>query len=734
MYKKKIIIRYSQTAGTDLSDFPVLIDLKDRGLRIKADQNNMNIYFTDSGGKKKLDHEVAAFNPVQGELKAWVRIPKFSNGRDSVIYLVCGFPAEPKRPDQMLYDKTEGFVWDAYYKLVLHLNPDAENQPDSTSNGNDGLVIEKKEQNSYLEIPHSESLNITGSITVEAWLNIEQPKKDTFQIVASKWSHLSGLNTFEAYNAEDTSGLNMRGFFGAVFDGRYVYFVPQNDGQLRHGRVMRYDSHSPFNEPKSWQAYDAGQTDGLKTIGYYGGVFDGSYVYFIPRTDGSMHHSRILRYDIKEDFMKKKAWSAYNAGLNVSYQSAGFDGRYIYFAPGYEGAYSVTSLLPDYKGEKGDSGKVLRYDTNGNFSDPASYAVYDAGDTGGLNSRCYDGVVFDGRYIYFIPLEPIGIVLRYDTENEFSERSSWTVYDYNRCSEKKMGKCVGATFDGRYIYFCPYSISTYAVRYDTCGSFTARESWQAYDAGNTDGLLTKGYDGAAFDGRYIYYIPFWEGKSVHYGFHGKVLRYDTKGDFLDKRSWQAHDAGNTSGLKTIGFNAGAFDGRYLYFAPWREELKTGPDEGFKAHGKVLRYDTTGSGASFSLRAADFGHNGGLCAALPGPSFLINTPEGVFNVRANKVLSKGRHHLAGVYNGSKLSLYLDGELVAEQEGSGKIQENDTAIAVGKFQDGLGCLSGNVSGLRISDCARSAAWIKAEFLNQKDPKNFIIVGAEEIGYEE
>ncbi len=436
MYKKKIIIRCSQIAGTDLSDFPVLIDLKDRDLRIKTDQSSKNIYFADSGGKKKLDHEVAAFNTVQGELKAWVRIPKLSSGLDSVIYLVCGLEG----PDQLLHDKTEGSVWDAYHKLVLHPNPDAENQPDSTKNGNPGRVIEKKERKIFLEIPHSESLNITGAITVEAWLDIEQPKKDTFQIVASKWSHLSGLNTFEAYNAENTSGLNTRGFFGAVFDGRYIYFVPQNDGQLRHGRVMRYDSHGSFNKAESWQA---------------------------------------------------------------------------------------------------------------------------------------------------------------------------------------------------------------------------------------------------------------------------------------------HNAGQTSGLKTIGFNAGAFDGRYLYFAPWREELKAGPDEGFRAHGRVLRYDTTGSGASFSLRAADYGHNGGLCAGLPGPSFLINTPEGVLNVRANKVLSKGRHHLAGVYNGSKLSLYLDGELVAEQEGSGKIQENDTDIAVGKFQDGLGCLSGTVSELRISDCARSAAWIKAEFLNQQNQEDFIMV---------
>ena len=36
---------------------------------------------------------------------------------------------------------------------------------------------------------------------------------------------------------------------------------------------------------------------------------------------------------------------------------------------------------------------------------------------------------------------------------------------------------------------------------DTTGPFTSITSWHARDAGATDGLATKGYIGAAFDGR-----------------------------------------------------------------------------------------------------------------------------------------------------------------------------------------------------------------------------------------
>ena len=181
------------------------------------------------------------------------------------------------------------------------------------------------------------------------------------------------------------------------------------------------------------------------------------------------------------------------------------------------------------------------------------------------------------------------------------------------------------------------------------------------------------------------------------------------------------DAGNTSGLKTVGFNGGTFDGRFMYMAPWR--TSTTEDGNPIVHSNVLRYDTVGSDASFSLRAVDFGHNGGLCAALPGPSFIVNTEKGVLRVQANRNLSPGRHHLAGVYDGETITLYIDGVAVAQRSGSGKIQSCDADIAIGRIQDGLGKFNGKVQEVRISNAACDADWIAAQYRNISSPETFL-----------
>ena len=71
-------------------------------------------------------------------------------------------------------------------------------------------------------------------------------------------------------------------------------------------------------------------------------------------------------------------------------------------------------------------------------------------------------------------------------------------------------------------------------------------------------------------------------------FHCNFLRYDTRGPFDDGQSWEARDAGGTDGLKTVGYNAGAYDGRFFYLAPWRDGTGSGG-----MHGRILRYDTVG---------------------------------------------------------------------------------------------------------------------------------------------
>ena len=715
-YRRKIVINHKEVSSNDQTDFPVLLSLVDDDLRLVSEGGHVaqsqgeDFLFTSSDGVTKLDHEIERYNPMTGELKVWVRVPALSHTTDTVLYLYYGNSVCSSQQNR-------SGVWDSNYKLVLHLSEVGDIYHDSTSFKNDGIrkiVDQKNGEKPYIEVPHSDSLNITDRITVEAWVNSENPNAEVMQSIISKWSPLTTFDTFDAYDAGNTGGLNTKGFFGAVFDGRYVYFVPQYDGVSRHGKVLRYDTHGEFTDSESWNAYDAGNTSGLNTKGYYGAVFDGRYVYFVPRTDGLVMHSRVLRYDTEGEFTDEKSWCAHDAGNPVSYQAAAFDGRYIYFAPGYEGDFRALS------------GKVLRYDTKGEFTDNESYITYDAGNTMGLETKCYDGAVFDGRYVYFAPLDSIGMMLRYDTKREFTDAESWSAYDARYVSGLKMGSCVGAVFDGRYVYFVPYAHSV-VLRYDTNGEFTDKRSWNAYDAGNTDGLNTRGYDGAVFDGKYIYFIPFWEGEDLYKGFHGKVLRYDTTGKFTDEESWSAYDAGNTGGLATVGFNGGAFDGRFIYFAPWREG--TDPDGRIISHGRVLRYDTIGGNASFSLRYMDYGHNGGLCGALPGPSFLVNTSKGVLNARANRNLQPGIHQIVGVYDGSRIMLFIDGDLIAERTGTGTIQVNNVNIAIGRILNGLGYFDGVISEVRISDTARSVDWIKTEYNNYRRPSRFYCIEREE-----
>lgn len=561
-------------------------------------------------------------------------------------------------------------------------------------------------------------LEFTDAITVEAWIEADEVRAEAMQVIVAQWSPLGTFDTFEAYDAGHTSGLETAGFFGAVFDGRYVYFVPQHDSQTRHGKVLRYDTHGDFHASTSWEGYDAGRTDGMNTKGYYGAVATGDSIYFVPRRDAEGFHSRVLRYDRQGDFADPRSWEAYDAGMDRSYQSAAFDGRYIYFSPGHVAVHrsevseakacaspAVTGMDPNYV-LQGNS-IVLRHDTCGGFKDSQSWATYDAADTNGLDTCDYDGACFDGRYIYFAPLST-GNVLRYNTHSSFDDRQSWTAFDAKPLGMKL---CVGAVFDGRHIYFVPYGESDILVRYDSDLDFNDPSSWSNYCTSDTAGFPTTGFDGGIFDGRYVYLIPYYDGKDF---FHGYVLRYDTQRQFRDARSWDCADSGLTAGLKTVGFNGGAFDGRHIYFAAWLDG--TSFPGALVGNGRILRYDTVGHKGSFSLRFVDYGHNGGLNAAVPGIRFLVNTDRGVISISSNKTPEPERHYIVGSYDGITIRLFIDGELVNEQPARGRIVNTDVDLSVGRVLNGLGRFKGRLLHIRISNTVPTAETILARFREQ------------------
>ncbi len=435
-------------------------------------------------------------------------------------------------------------------------------------------------------------LDITDAITVEAWVYCPVARAETIQTLVSRWALTEPFGAFAAYDAGRTGGLDTTGFFGAVFDGRHVYFSPQHDTNTRHGPFSATTRTRSSPIRSAGEAYDAGATDGLSTKGYYGAVLMGRHVIFPPRRDPERFHSRVLRYDTTRAFRDPASWTAHDVGAAHSSQSAAFDGRYVYFNPGQRaepraGGPVVSVRSPRVTGMSADqalvpSGTVLRYDTRREFKDRASWESHDASGTDGHDTRDFDGSVFDGRYVYFAPLTH-GAVLRYDTTGSFGDRASWAAYNGVK---RGLGRTVGAIFDGRYVYLVPYGGCPIVLRHDTSGDFR--------DDG-AGSLPTPGH--ARARGARLRWRPVRRTLRLlhpllgrgHGLLDGVVLRYDTLGPFGEPRSWGCIDAGETDGLVTTGFNGGATDGRFLYFAPWMDGTTfTGRIGG---SGRVLRYDT-----------------------------------------------------------------------------------------------------------------------------------------------
>jgi hypothetical protein len=203
-------------------------------------------------------------------------------------------------------------------------------------------------------------------------------------------------------------------------------------------------------------------------------------------------------------------------------------------------------------------------------------------------ARDFAGAAFDGRYVYLAPSNG-GVIVRYDTEVDFTVATSWSTFDATQMSGS-VG-FAGAVFDGRYVYFVPFGggYNGSLARYDTHASFSATSSWLIFDATSID-PGAEGFVGAVFDGRYIYFAP---NRTQSALYEGLVARYDTQAGLTDKSSWATFDtlpAGPTWGA--CDFKGAVFDGRYVYLVP---NLL----DGNGGHGLLARYDTQGSGFNAS---------------------------------------------------------------------------------------------------------------------------------------
>ena len=132
-----IAIDHTKVSNTDQVNFPFLFDSTDPAFATTANGGHVQFhrqrYFfsTDPNGLTKLDHELEEYNPVTGQVVAWIASQPFRTPR---IPPVCVLG---KRQHYNLAADPTG-VWDSNYMGVWHVanNGGQLSLVDSTSNAN----------------------------------------------------------------------------------------------------------------------------------------------------------------------------------------------------------------------------------------------------------------------------------------------------------------------------------------------------------------------------------------------------------------------------------------------------------------------------------------------------------------------------------------------------------------------------------------------------------------------
>ncbi|GAF68139.1 unnamed protein product, partial [marine sediment metagenome] len=132
-YRKNITIDATKV-NSDLTNFPVYLEMHDSDLQNDAQASGGDIFFTNASGHI-LDHELEVYdrvyNSTHAQLVAWVKT-NISGSQDTLLSMYYGNPTA-------ISQENPESVWDDNYEFVLHMNqdPSSSNILDSTFNSYD---------------------------------------------------------------------------------------------------------------------------------------------------------------------------------------------------------------------------------------------------------------------------------------------------------------------------------------------------------------------------------------------------------------------------------------------------------------------------------------------------------------------------------------------------------------------------------------------------------------------
>lgn len=247
----------AQVSGGPHVDFPLLVGIQTQAwLRSAtnggdvARDDGFDIFFSsDQLGVTRLAFEVEAYDPVNGTLIAWVKVPALIAA--TIIYLHYGDSAITTSQEQVAQ------VWTAGYELVAHLEggPDATGKNTLTGAGllqanGIGLARDFDGDASNLGVGSQTAIDdvFLGGGSIEGWFFADTFGEGTLGRLFDKKATLGYALSVDNTNVSD--GLT---FFAGCTTGNLlaawaVASIPNATGAWHHV-VVNYDSTTTANDP-----------------------------------------------------------------------------------------------------------------------------------------------------------------------------------------------------------------------------------------------------------------------------------------------------------------------------------------------------------------------------------------------------------------------------------------------------------------------------------------------------
>jgi RHS repeat-associated protein len=256
---RTIVIDHRQVPSTDQSNFPFLFNSTDsafasvaNGGFVASSAGNDLFFSSDPNGVTKLDFELEEYNPVTGQVVAWIRIPQLSHTTDTVLYMFYG------NANVTASQQNPAAVWDSNYLSVYHLaNGQSATAMDSTVNGNQATLTSVTAvrgeidgaggfngSSSMMQVPaaalpaypaQGQSGNFTGSIGV--WFNTTASGTIIDQATAGAEPNGSSGAADALLYVDNTGYLHA----GLYFEAQVVSPSTYNDGQW-HFAYLTYNN------------------------------------------------------------------------------------------------------------------------------------------------------------------------------------------------------------------------------------------------------------------------------------------------------------------------------------------------------------------------------------------------------------------------------------------------------------------------------------------------------------